>query len=227
MPVPGWRQLGLALVPGGLVGTAIAASPTPPECVPGAEVAGCWTYALGQRLLYVHVPLAWVAYLGFLVATVAAVLVLVNEDARAGRWMRAANETTTIFAASALVAGLAWSYEFPIYDPLSDAKVQSTIVLVAALVGLWTLAASAERGHRDRIVASLTPVAFLSVPASYYASRLVSPHPDFLRETSLSWDVGLLLGAATLGFALLWLGLTWLRQRILHLEEKQEGALAW
>jgi heme exporter protein C len=214
-----WWQAALALVPAGLVGTAIAASPTPPECVAGARAPGCWEYALGQRLLYVHVPLAWVAYLGFLAATVGAVLVLARDDESAGRWMRAANETTTVFAASALVAGLAWSYEFPIYDPLADAKVQATIVLVAVLAGLWTLASTTSPGQRDRIVASLTPVAFLSVPASYYASRLVSPHPEFLRETSLSADVGLLLALATIGFAALWLGLTWLRQRLLRLEE--------
>ncbi|PSG98188.1 hypothetical protein BRD56_01710 [Thermoplasmatales archaeon SW_10_69_26] len=204
----------------GLVGAAIAASPTPPECLPGTRVPGCWEYALGQRLLYVHVPLAWVAYLGFIGATIGAVLVLARDSEPAGRWMRAANETTTIFAASALAAGLAWSYEFPIYDPLADAKVQATIVLVAALVGLWTLAASANPAQRDRLVASLTPVAFLSVPASYYASRLVSPHPDFLRETELTLVTGLLLAAATVGFALLWLGITWLRQRTLRLEER-------
>lgn len=203
-----------------LVGAVVGLSPTPPECIPGAQVPGCWTYALGQRLLYVHVPLAWVAYAGFLIAAVAAGIVLVRDSSAAGRWMRAANEVTTIFAASALAAGLAWSYEFPIYDPLADPKVQATIVLVAALVGLWTLAASADPGRRDRIVASLTPVAFASVPASYYASRLVSPHPDFLRGTELSARMGLLLALATVGFAALWLLLTWVRRRTLALEER-------
>jgi heme exporter protein C len=215
----GWREAGLGAASSLLVGGAIAISPTPTECLPGARVPGCWEYALGQRLLYVHVPLAWVAYAGFLAATIAAVLVLTREDDRAGRWMRAANETTTVFAASALAAGLAWSYEFPIYDPLADAKVQSTIVLVAALVGLWTLAASADPGKRDELVASLTPVAFLSVPASYYASRLVSPHPDFLRETELGAGMGLSLALATVGFLGLWVLFTWVRSRTLSLEE--------
>lgn len=218
----GWRERGLAASASLLVGTAIAVSPTPAECPPaGPPTGGCWESALGQRLLYVHVPLAWVAYAGFLVAAIAAGLVLVREDERAGRWMRAANETTTVFAAAALASGLAWSYEFPIYDPLTDAKVQATFVLVAALAGLWTLAASADPSKRDRLVASLTPVAFLAVPASYYASRLVSPHPDFLRETDLGAGMGTSLVLATIGFAALWLLTTWVRRRILRLEEER------
>ncbi len=207
------------MAPGLLVAGVIALSPTPTECVPGEAIAGCWTYALGQRLFYIHVPLAWVAYGGFLLATVAAIIVLANDSTTAGRWMRASHEVTTVFAASALASGLAWSYEFPIYDPLADAKVQATLVLTAALAGLWTLAASADPAKRDRLVASLTPVAFLSVPASYYASRLVSPHPDFLAGTDLSLHMGLLLLLATLGFGALWLALAWLRKRTMHLEE--------
>lgn len=210
----------LGLGPAGLVASAIAASPTPPECIPGETVRGCWEYALGQRLLYVHVPLAWVAYAGFLVATIAAVVVLHDRSKQAARWMRAANETTAVFATAALAAGLAWSYEFPIYDPLADAKVQATIVLVAALAGLWLLAATAKPSKRDELVASLTPVAFLSVPASYYASRLVSPHPDFLGGTDISTRMSLLLVVATSGFLALWLALTWTRRRLMDVEEE-------
>lgn len=204
----------LALAPAPLVGGAIAASPDP---------SGPWTYLLGQRLLYIHVPLLWVAYVGFLAAVVAAVVVLARGDEEAARWMRAANEVTTIFAATGLAAGLAWSYEFQLFDPLADPKVLTTVVLVAALGGLWTLAASANPARRDRLVASLTVVAFAAVPASYLASRLATPHPDFTQPAqSIDGSMMGLLLVATLGFALFYIALVWTRTRVMRFEEARQ-----
>lgn len=167
-----------------------------------------------------HVPLAWVAYAGFLVAAFAAVIVLTRTSAPAARWMRAANEATCIFAASALAAGLAWSYEFQLYSPLADPKVLATLVLVAVLAGLWLLAASAHPARRDDLVAALTLVGFAAVPASYLASRLTSPHPDFTRPSeSIDPTMLALLLVATVGFACLKAAIVWLRARQLTLEE--------
>ena len=174
---------------------------------------------LGQRLLYVHVPLAWVAYLGFGVSVVSAVQWLSGRHS-AGARLRASNEVTTAFAAGALATGLAWSYEFALYTPLADPKVLSTVVLVAALAALWTLASTTDGSRRDGLVAALTVVASLTVPASYLASRLASPHPDFAREAeSLAGPLWVLLLLATLGFMLLYGGLVAVRARTMRLEE--------
>lgn len=209
----------LLLLPALLVGGAIALSPSPAECDPAAPAPGCWQNALGQRLLYIHVPLAWVAYAGFAVAVGAAVAVLARGAPQAGRLMRATTEVTTVYAAGALATGFAWSYEF-VFDPLQDPKVLTTMVLVAVLAGLWALAAATPAHRRDELVASLTLVGFVAVPASFLASRLVTPHPDFTRiEQTLSPEMSLLLAVASLGFLLLHAGLTWLRHRTLALEE--------
>jgi len=214
------RRLGfaaLALAPGLLVGAAIVASPSPPAC--GADATpGCWASPLGQRLLYVHVPLAWGAYAGFGVAAIGAGLVLARSTPTAGCWMRAAIETTTVYATAALASGLAWSYEFALYDPLADPKVITTIVLALAAGGLWTLATSARRSNRERVVAALTILGVAAVPASYYASRL-SVHPEFAGSTSVSPRMGGLLAIATLGFTSLGAAIVWLRARVLRLEE--------
>jgi heme exporter protein C len=207
----GRRLFGLlALAPAALVGGAVALSPDP---------SGAWTYPLGQRLLYVHVPLAWCAYVGIAGALVAAGLVLARASACAGQWLRATPEVTTVYASLALGTGLAWSYEFALYDPLADPKVLATAVLVAAVAGLWALARAADPARRDRTVAALTLAAALAVPASYLASRLTSPHPDFLQGTTISGRMLGLLAVATLGFLSLGVALTWLRRRQLRLEE--------
>lgn len=200
----------LAMLPAALVGAVIALSPDP---------TGPWTFELGQRLLYVHVPLAWTAYLGFTGALVAAGFVLLRDSACAGQWLRATHEVTAVIATAALASGLAWSYEFALYDPLADPKVLATVVLVAVVAGLWTLAASAHPSRRDRLVAGLTVPGFAAVPASYVASRLASPHPDFLRSTDIEASMLALVALATVGFALLGGAMTWLRRRQLRLEE--------
>ncbi len=209
---PAQRALAASL-PGLLVGGAIALSPDP---------AGPWVYELGQRLLYIHVPLAWVAYLGFAISAVAALAVLRKGSRRAGRVMRASNEATTIAGTAALLTGLAWSYEFT-FEPISDPKVLSTLVLTAALAGLWHLANTTPPPRRDPVVAAVTLVAFAAVPASYFASRLTTPHPDFLTDTTLSAEMGWLLLAATAGFTLLHLLIVRTRTRQLSLME----ARAW
>lgn len=201
----------LALAPALLVGGAVAISPDP---------AGPWVYPLGQRLVYLHVPLAWAAYLGFAGAFVAAGLVLARDSACAGQWMRATHEVATVYAAAALGTGLAWSYEFAAYNPLADAKVLATAVLVAVLAGLWTLAATADPARRDDTVAGLTVLGVAAVPASYFASRLTSPHPDFTRPSETIDPAMLgLVALATVGFLALGLALAWLRRRQLRLEE--------
>lgn len=207
------------LLPALLVGGAIALSPTPASCDGPNPPANCWEDALGQRLLYIHVPLAWVAYAGFALAGIAALAVLSGHDGQAGRLMRATEEVTTVYAATALATGFAWSYEF-VWDPLRDPKVLTTVVLVAVLAGLWALARSTPAHRRDRVVAGLTLVGFAAVPASFFASRLATPHPDFTRaEQTISGEMTALLVVATVGFLLLFLGIAWVRYRVMSLEE--------
>ncbi len=208
-----WLFRSLALLPGLLVGGVIAVSPDP---------SGPWVFPLGQRLLYVHVPLAWASYVGFFGVLVAALRVLFRGSRRAGQWMRALVESTAVFAACALGTGLAWSYEFALFDPLMDPKVVSTVVLVGVLVGLWVLSRAAVASRRDEVVASVSLVGFLSVPASYFASRLATPHPDFLRpgEGIDAFMLGLVL-VSMVGFVSLLIALSWLRRRQLALEEER------
>lgn len=193
------------------MGGAIAFSPDP---------SGAWLYPLGQRLFYIHVPLTWVAYLAFAAAAVSAVLVLNAGSEPAARSMRASIEIATVTGAAGLFSGLAWSYEFALFDPFADPKVLTTVVLVAVLAGLWTLAEAAPPGRRDRLVASLTIVGVASVPASYLASRLATPHPDFTRPSeSLGGEMGALLAAATIGFTMLAVAFAMVRARLIQVEE--------
>ncbi|MDX1611448.1 MAG: cytochrome c biogenesis protein CcsA [Candidatus Thermoplasmatota archaeon] len=192
------------------VGGVIALSPDP---------SGPWAYPLGQRLLYVHVPLAWVAYLGYGAAGVASFLVITRSSHGANRVLRSLLEVTTVFAATGLATGLAWSYEFQGFDPLADPKVVATLVLVAVLAGLWTLGATTPGTQADKRLAALTLMGMVTVPASYLASRLATPHPDFATTTEITPTMATLLAVASLGWLFLFTGASYLRHRQLTLEE--------
>ena len=60
------------------------------------------------RLMYVHVPAAWVAYLAFGVVFVASVCYLVTKRSRWDRVGAASAEIGVLFTALTLFAGMVW-----------------------------------------------------------------------------------------------------------------------
>lgn len=176
---------------------------------------------LTQRILYYHVPAAWVAYLAFAVTALACVLVLAKGDPRADRVAVASAEVGMVFGAIALVTGLVWaSQEFFGYSALEDPKVITLGVLLAAYLGYFALRANLEADKRARLSAVFGLLCVLGVPLSYLASR-ASVHPDFTRpDESLDWRLGVILLYSTVAFTLLYAALVAMRTRLIRLEER-------
>lgn len=171
---------------------------------------------LSYRLLYVHVPTAWAAYLAFLVTFVGSLLHLhqrrQSDQAGLGadRVAAASAEVGTLFATIALGTGLLWArVEFLAYDPFTDPKVVTLVVLLLAYVGYLALRGTVEdRRDRARLASGYGLAAFLAVPMSYLASR-VSLHPDFTTpEQSLAPALRWVLLASTLAATILYAHLT-------------------
>lgn len=183
-----------------------------------------------QRMLYYHVPAAWVAYLAFGVTALMSGLHLARPTRGRDALARASAEVGTAFALIALFTGLLWSrVEWFNYSPLEDPKVITTVVLIFAYFAYFALRASIdERVKRGRLAAVFGMLAFIGVPLSYVASR-ASIHPDFTRpEQTLDPRLGWILLAATFVFTVLYAALVTLRydlalaeERILDLEESQ------
>lgn len=186
-----------------------------------APPAANFNAPLTQRILYYHVPAAWVAYLAFAVTAVASAWVLLRDDARADRLAVASAEVGTVFGAIALVTGLIWAtQEFFGYSALEDPKVITLGVLLAAYLAYFALRSNLEDEKRARLSAVFGLLALIGVPLSYLASR-ASVHPDFAREDeSLHWTLGLILLYSTIAFTLLYAALVAMRVRLLRLEER-------
>jgi heme exporter protein C len=120
-----------------------------------------------QRLMYLHVPAAWLAYLGYFVTAVASALYLVPRT-RSLRWdalAGASAEIGVLFTALTMVDGSLWAR--PVWGVwwTWDARLVTTAVLFFLYLGYLALrqvpGAAHARARRSAIVAI---IAFADVP---------------------------------------------------------------
>lgn len=185
-----------------------------------APTAANFQAPLTQRIFYDHVPAAWAAYLAFGATAIASAFVLFRKDLRWDRVAVASAEVGTLFGAIALLTGLVWAQqEFLGYNPVTDPKVITLAVLLAAYLAYFALRSNVdEPDKRARLSAVFGLLCVLGVPLSYFASN-ASVHPDFTRpESSLDPALGWILLASTLVFTILYAALVAIRVRILALE---------
>jgi heme exporter protein C len=154
------RNLGWAAAGLGAAGLLIGFTVAPADAVQGQA----------QRLMYLHVPTAWTAYLAFLAVLVASVAYLGFDDPRWDRAARAAAElgltlTAATFAVGTLWGRLTWGVWWA-WDP----RIVSTIALFLVYAGQLTLRwtdADARRGARR--AARLGVGGFLLVPLVHFS----------------------------------------------------------
>ena len=124
------------------------------------------------RLMYMHVPAAWLAYLAFFVTAVASVLWLVPRT-RSTTWDLLAGssaEVGVIFTGLTLAMGSFWGR--PIWGTWWewDARLTTTIVLFFLYLGYIALrrtgTTSAERG---KVCAIAAIIAFVDVPIVHFS----------------------------------------------------------
>ncbi|KUI12331.1 hypothetical protein AU192_19885 [Mycobacterium lehmannii] len=119
------RALGWAASGCGLAALLIAVSVAPPDSVQG-EAA---------RLIYVHVPAAWTAYLGYLTVVVSSVQYLRIRDEKWDRYARAAGEIGVAMTALTIAVGSVWGRAVWGVWWAWDPRLVSTLLLLLAYAG--------------------------------------------------------------------------------------------
>jgi heme exporter protein C len=122
------------------------------------------------RLLYLHVPTAWIAYLAFGVTALASLLWLIprTRDTTWDLLAGASAEVGVVFTALTLLLGSLWGR--PAWGTWWewDARLTTTAILFFLYLGYLALrrtgATSDERGKRSAIAAL---IAFADVPVNY------------------------------------------------------------
>ena len=157
-PATGWfLWLGLALLTFGIIGGLFV---TPPDYLQGESV----------RILYVHVPAAWLGMAGWAGIAVASLMQLVWRhplSAIAGRAMAPAG---AVFAAICLATGSIWGR--PTWGTWWewDGRLTSMLILLFLYLGYIALAAAErERGGDGRMAALFGLVGAINLPIIHYS----------------------------------------------------------
>src|SRR4029078_6957506 len=184
-----------------------------------------------QRLMYLHVPAAWIAYLAFGVTALGSALWLWPRT-RATVWdsiAGASAELGVIFTALTLVLGALWGR--PVWGVWWewDARLTTTAILFFLYLGYLALrrtgATADERAKRCAIAAL---IAFVDVPIVHFSvtwwrtlhqqAKIFNPELD----AKIHGTMALALWIGVLAFTLLYAYLLDLRYRLETLEEDRE-----
>ena len=179
-----------------------------------------------MRILLIHAPSAWVAYLGFGVALGGSLLALKRKKWET--WAVAGIELSVVFSTIALVTGPLWaSVEWLTPWRWEDVKLFVTLVMFLSLLGFISIRAGIDDPEQRRKVSAYYAVlSFITVPLSFMANRLwPRDHPAVIEnpqgEISDAILSQLIFGffILTLVFALLLLTRVRLLQRKEEVEE--------
>jgi heme exporter protein C len=177
-----------------------------------------------QKIMYVHVPAAWSAFICFFVVFVASVRYLWRRNERDDLVAAAAAETGAVLTALTLMLGSIWGRPTWGVWWAWDARLTSTAVLLVIYVGYLALRAFAdEPEQRARWSAAIGILGALNVPVVYMSVKWWRTLHQ-LQSTPATVDPAYAWGLRLNGLAVLAIAITFImhRYRIALLERAAE-----
>ena len=182
-----------------------------------------------QRLMYVHVPAAWLAFLAFFLVFVMSVLYLIQRDERWDRVAASSAEIGVVFTVVTLLLGMMWGKPtwgvYWTWDP----RLTTTAILLAIYVGYGALRSFADDAEkRARWSAIVGVIGFANVPIVYMSVtwwRTLHQPPSSPRSVApdILWTLMLNLAA----FTIVYIYLMVRRIRLARLEGELEKRMAY
>lgn len=179
-----------------------------------------------QRIMYVHVPSAWLAYLAFAVTLIASVAHLVTKRLEWDRRAGASAEVGVVFTGLALATGMIWGK--PVWGVwwTWDARLVLTAAMFFVYLAYLALRRSVDdpviRGRRTAVFGI---VAALQLPLVHFSViwwRSLHQPPTVLRPGEPQIDPPLLfaLVMAVVAFTVLYVALTRRRVELAAVEDR-------
>jgi heme exporter protein C len=211
-----------------LIGIAVAGSAlawglavVPPDRLMGDTV----------RILFIHVPAAWLGMAGWTTIALASLAELVWRHPLAGIAARAAAVPGAVFTAICLITGSIWGR--PTWGTwwVWDGRLTSMLVLLFLYFGYIALADAAARqgSGRSRVAAIFGLVGAINVPiinrSVVWWNSLHQPPSITMGNSAIDVSYLLPLLAATVGFSLIFGGVVLARMRTLLADMQAEARL--
>lgn len=162
-----------------------------------------------QRIFYIHVPMAWDAYLAFFVVFVASIMFLWRGAPVWDQLARASAEIGLLFTTLVLITGSLWGR--PIWGTwwTWDARLTTTLILWFMYLGYFMVRAYAgERLRGARYAAVLGIIGFVDVPINYLSVswwRTLHPSPVIsVNQVAMPGSMVVALMVSLLAFTLLY-----------------------
>lgn len=217
-PLTPWLGLpGLLLIAIGLVSGLFI---TPADYLQGESV----------RIMYVHVPAAWLGMAGWSGIAVASLMQLIWRHPLAAVAARAVAVPGALFTAVCLLTGSIWGR--PTWGTWWewDGRLTSMLILFFLYIAYIALSsAGSERGSNDRISAIFGVVGAANIPIIHYSVEwwrtLHQGQSIGLGGSKIDGSILWPLPLTTLGFTLLFAAIVLMRMRALLAETKVEARL--
>jgi heme exporter protein C len=213
------RLLGAVTVVGLVAGLVMAFGIAPREATQGNV----------QRIMYLHVPSVWVAYLAFAVVLVASVVYLARRSEPADRLAHASAEVGVLFTGLTIATGSIWGK--PTWGTwwTWDARLTTVSILFVMYLGYLLLRGMIDDRERGaRFAAVLGIVAAFNIPLvhfSVYWWRTLHQPPSLMKPGPSTMP-GVIVAALLVNFAaftLLYVYFVTRRARVLRLEAEAEA----
>ena len=175
------------------------------------------TMGQAQRIVYVHVSVAWLGLLGLLVMAASGTGYLVRRNLAWDHWLQAAGELGWLCCGLTLITGSLWAHEawgtWWEWDP----RLTTSFILWAIYSGILIVRASVEDPHRRaRIGAVLAILGTLDTPLVVMATRWFRGLHPVSPQMEPTMRIALLI--SVIGFSALFATLLVRRRRQLDLE---------
>jgi heme exporter protein C len=182
-----------------------------------------------QRLMYVHVPAAWLAFLAFFIVFLMSVLYLIQRDLKWDRVAHASAEIGVVFTVLTLALGSMWGKPTWGVWWTWDPRLTTTAIMLAIYVGYLAIRSFADDpDKRARWAAIVGIIGFANVPIVYLSViwwRTLHQPPSSPRSVSpeILWTLLFNL----LAFTLVYVYLMMRRIRLAKVEGELEQRVAY
>jgi heme exporter protein C len=179
------------------------------------------TMGVVQKIFYIHVPAAFLAYMAFFITFMASLFYLFNKDSKWDTLAHCAVETGVIFCTIVLITGPIWAK--PVWNVwwTWDPRLTTTLILWFTYVAYLMLRRSVKENQRANLAAVFGIIGFINVPITFFSIRLWRTiHPVIItsRGLNMSGPMKLALIITVIAFCFLFFSLLVSRIRLERLK---------